>query len=511
MASTFFGLTIAYSGLQAASTSINTTAHNISNTRTDGYSRQKAAQTAADALRTYTSAGSLGSGVVVTSIDQIRNSYYDVKYRNNQANYGEFVTKENYMTQIEDYLNEFVLKGYCTEYENFYTALEELYKTPDETSAKNQLINNAKSLADYLNTLSTNLSNIQKDTNDEVKDQVNKINTLAQNITALNKQINQIEACNGSANDLRDKRNALVDELSAIVKIDVTETDKGNGLTDYNIRVNGQTLVSGYEYNTLQTVARTEKRNASDATGLYDVEWSTGQSFDVYNPNLGGTLKALIDLRDGCNGAIESEVTDSVTGELTRETNAQVANNTSYKGVPYYLSQLNVFISTFTEAVNKVLTAGEREDGTAGLPLFTFKYDNTAMTAASVTVNEELLIKPSQLTTRYEYASGVENKDLLDDLQALAKEKFFEGGTGAYFLESIVTDMSIDSSKATLFLANYTNIQGTIQNQRLSVMGVDEDEEGLDLLKFQQSYNLCSKMMSIMNEIYNKLINETGL
>jgi len=71
--------------------------------------------------------------------------------------------------------------------------------------------------------------------------------------------------------------------------------------------------------------------------------------------------------------------------------------------------------------------------------------------------------------------------------------------------------LSIDSSKAKTFLSNYNNMKTTIQNQRLSVMGVDTDEEAMDLMKFQQAYNLNSKMMSVMNEIYDKLINQTGL
>ena len=214
MASTFFGLTIAYSGLQAANTSLNVAGHNISNINTDGYTRQQANTTAADAIRNYTTYGTLGSGVVVTEIAQIRDSYYDAKYRNNQANYGQYSVKDNYMGQIEDYLNEFILEGYSVEYENFYEAVNQLTITPGEVSAKNQLINNAKSLADYFNTLCTNLRNIQEDANNEIKDAVEQINSYAKNIAALNRQINQIEANYGNANDLRDKRNAMIDELS---------------------------------------------------------------------------------------------------------------------------------------------------------------------------------------------------------------------------------------------------------------------------------------------------------
>ena len=146
MASTFFGLTIAYSGLQAANTSLTITGHNVSNINTKGYTKQQAGTQAADALRTHTTYGAIGSGVVVTEISQIRDSYYDVKYRNNMANYGQYSVKESYMGQIEDYLDEFTLNGYSQEYKNFFSAVNQLTITPGDTSAKNQLINNAKSM-----------------------------------------------------------------------------------------------------------------------------------------------------------------------------------------------------------------------------------------------------------------------------------------------------------------------------------------------------------------------------
>ena len=88
MASTFFGLSISYKGLQAAQTSITTTAHNLSNINTDGYTKQSVLLQASDALRTYSTYGTIGSGVNVVEIKQTRDSYYDEKYRNNCANYG---------------------------------------------------------------------------------------------------------------------------------------------------------------------------------------------------------------------------------------------------------------------------------------------------------------------------------------------------------------------------------------------------------------------------------------
>ena len=510
MASTFLGLTISYTGLQAAQASINTTAHNVSNVNTVGYSRQKVTLEADKALNTGSGYGTIGSGVVVTGVEQIRDSYYDVKYRNNQTNYGEYEVKENYMTQTEDYLNEFKLNGFTTEYNNFFTSISELQKNPTQKSVQNSVINNALSLSQYFNTLSTDLTNVQKDANEEIRNQVGEINTIAQNISSLNKQINYIEANKGSANDLRDKRNNLLDQLSKIVNIDTTETDMGNGVTSFSVKINGQNLVDMYNYNTLATKARTEKVNASDADGLYNVLWENGLEFNEYSTSLKGSLKGLIDIRDGCNGSIETTVKDA-TGNKSLELVNDPEQNTAYKGIPHYIAKLNEFIETFTSGVNDIITNGKTVTGEAGIPLFTLKYDNSAMSALSVAANPDLIKDVSKLATTTDPSKGSSYCDVADSLAALKSDKRYEGGTGAYFLESIVAEVSIDSAKSTSFLKNYTNISSTINNQRLSVMGVDKDEEGMDILKFQQAFSLSSKMMSVMNEIYNKLINETGV
>ena len=523
MASTFFGLTIAYTGLQAAQTSINVTSHNLANINTAGYTKESASTKAGEALRAYASYGTLGAGVIVDAINQTRDSYYDEKYRNNNTNYGEYSVKYSYMSQIENYLNEFTLKGYSSEYENFFAALNQLDLTPSDTSAKNQFINNAKSLTDYFNTLSTNLRNVQIDANNEVKDAAQQINSLAQNIASLNKQINQIQANYGNANDLKDQRNALIDDLSKLVNITVNETDMGNNLTNMQITINGNSLVDGYNYHTLETVSRDEPRNASDAAGLYDLQWENGQAFDIYSDSLGGQLKALIDLRDGCNGEIEKYATTTdangnevyerdADGNILTDTQSQVDNNTQYKGVPYYQSQLNQFIQIFAASVNEILNKGVTSDGSAsGIPLFVTKDNTRALSATNVTINQDLIDNADLLATKYNKSDGEANVDLIVDLINTKDAKIFDGGTGSFFLESIVSDMSIDSQKAVNLYKNYTDLKTSIHNQRLSIMGVDTDEEAMDMIKYQQAYNLNSKMMSVMNQIYDKLINQTGI
>ena len=87
----------------------------------------------------------------------------------------------------------------------------------------------------------------------------------------------------------------------------------------------------------------------------------------------------------------------------------------------------------------------------------------------------------------------------------------FRGANAESFLETLLSDISVDTEKNTVFYKNYFNVSTVIENQRMSVFGVDEDEEALNLVKFQNAYNLSSKVISVMSEIYNKLINETGV
>ena len=106
MASTFGGLNIAGSGLRAANASLNTTANNISNAETEGYSRQNVIQTAAHALRTYTAYGCTGSGVDTLGVERQRDDFYDAKYWNNMKKYGEYSIKQYYCAQIEEYFKD---------------------------------------------------------------------------------------------------------------------------------------------------------------------------------------------------------------------------------------------------------------------------------------------------------------------------------------------------------------------------------------------------------------------
>ena len=143
---------------------------------------------------------------------------------------------------------------------------------------------------------------------------MDQINSISEKIATLNKQINVIELSGGIANELRDQRELLIDELSEIVDVDTTEypitdandPDRETGGHRYIVRIaGGQVLTDGNDYNTLSYVARAdnEKVNQTDVNGLYRITWADGNEFNLNNASMDGKLKGLVELRDGNNTA----------------------------------------------------------------------------------------------------------------------------------------------------------------------------------------------------------------
>ena len=616
MASTFFGLDIAYTGVQAANAKLNTTANNIANVDTKGYTRQEATQVASDALRISQSYGMAGTGVTVTDINQVRNEFYDVKYWQAQTNLGQYDMKMYYMYQIEDYFTDKdTVEGFEPIFSAMFDSLEEVYKQAGTPSTKTQFIGAAGDLCEYFNAQATNLEKLQLGVNEEIKNKVDEINSIAEQIATLNKQINTIEVNHLRANELRDKRNLLIDQLSKIVDVEVRETpiyttpggSEKSGIYTYEVSIaGGQILVQGYEYNTLECVARSaeEKVNQSDADGLFEIKWSNTMDFNLYGANLGGELKGLIEVRDGNNEEYfhgttkgvkdNSDGTYTVTievpnkdyltdmnkctlpdsGQLTlvntkykysgfefNGTNpptytftikpdagqaaptifdgkeASVGTKIDYQGIPYYQEQMNEWVRIFAKAMNDIEKTAVDEEGNPAEVLFTAKdkvngteikftadlADNTykssdsdyyRLTAGNISVNNEMVKDASKFGTTVDIKKGGDAQDVTELLLTVQDDKNkvnFRGCSAKEFLQCITSDIALSANNAKTFTENYTNINKSVSQTRLSISGVDNDEEALHLVKFQEAYNLSAKVMQIMTEIYDRLILQTGV
>ena len=630
--SQFFVLIIGYTGLQAANAALNVTGNNISNVETKGYTRQEAIQAAADALRTNTSYGMAGAGVDTKSIDQIRNAYYDLKYWQNNASKGIYDIKQQYYRQIEDYFTDTDdVQGFNVVYSDMFDALDEVYKSAGDDTKKAAFLSRCKALTEYFNNMHTSLQRLQTDANNEIMNKVNEINSIASELATLNKQINTIEVNHVRANELRDKRNLLIDQLSEIVDVKVTEvpiytTEGGSeesGIYRYIVDIaGGQNLVNSYEYSTLECVARNgdEKVNQSDADGLYDI-YLTGLPLNLYGGSLGGQLKGLIEMRDGDNGenfsAKGKDVTctaDTVTVKIdplsanhdfltdmnkvtmncsgtivvgnkklfydswkydadsetytfklhpsdTQHPNngatgltgkdAYIGVSIDYQGIPYYMAQMNEWVRSFAQAMNKIERTAQDMYGNTAESLFTcgsdeakfngFDYDEDAgvvydkgshtvtfagtldpdykdnylhLTAGNFNINSDMLKDVSLFGTTKDITQGQDAQDITLELMKVRTDKSkmtYRGCSSEEFLQCLTSDVALGASSANNFYSNFDKISKSIVAQRTSVSGVDNDEEALNLVKFQEAYNLSSKMIQIMTEIYDRLILQTGV
>lgn len=608
MSSTFFGLNIAASGLRASNAALNTTANNISNVNTEGYSRQEVQQAANDPLRVFATYGCAGAGVDTIAIERIRDSFYDNKFRDNETKLGEYDTKAYYCKMIEDYLTDDGTTGFKSVYDKIGNALQDITRNASSTSTKANFISTVKGLVDYFNNMYGDIQNLQADVNDEIKMRTDEINSYAQDIATLNKQINVIEMTGTIANELRDKRDLLVDKLSAVVDVKTVETpvyDKDGNATGANrfiVKIaGGQTLVDMNEYNQLVCVARTkeEKVNQTDIDGLYDITWQDGREFGIYNKSMGGELRGLIEMRDGNNGeyfngtvtdvtyaAATSRVTIATSAAYLRDmmkcnlsdtggvinigdqlyyytdwsynddgtytftidnvksdqpissakirSTATIGAEVDYQGVPYYMEQMNEWIRGFAEKVNGIFTEGVTAEGNDAGILITGNYVTTKgqyteaelndskkngkgyyyITAGNLAIASDLIKDASLLGTRSSASNGVEECKQVEKVISMLSDKnqySFRGREAGGFLECVLSDAALNASNANTFYKTYTSLEKSIDNQRTSISGVDEDEEAVSLVKYQNSYTLASKMISVLTEVYDRLILQTGV
>lgn len=226
MGSLFIGVT----GLQSAQTALNTTAHNLSNINTEGYTRQQI--TFSDTMymdintRATTTIGKGGLGVTVEEIRRIRDKFIDEAYRSENSRLGFYQSMANAVEEVEDQFGEMQGVTYEQTLINLQDAVSELHKNPNSTVARASLIQYASAFVDKSQAIYKGLKDYQNTLNTEVENYVKEINDLGATIHDLNKRIAAIEAAGvEDANDLRDQRDKALDTLSKYVDITYYEAD----------------------------------------------------------------------------------------------------------------------------------------------------------------------------------------------------------------------------------------------------------------------------------------------
>ncbi len=628
MPSTFGSLEISKTGMMTYNAAIQTTAHNIANIETKGYSRQTANYEALVANKS--SATVQGFGVGVVDVTRERNEYYDNKYIHTQSSYIKYETDKYYLNSLQDLICGNVTSDdksrIMDAFDDFYSSLSNLVGNPNNLTIRTESATRAQTFAEYVKNMGESMKQLQDEANVEIKATVDQINAIAAKITSLNRQINVIESYGNKANDLRDQRSLLVDELAKYAKVEALEKEgtitKQSGRqseeltvdTQYYVYMNGNILVDGYHANEIVYTQKETYSNVCDNKGLYELRWADGTDFLEHAGNLGGKLQALFEMRDGNNSttlggkisgttvtgntlvlnatenfdidtlnipthdgeliingvtykydSFEANYTDkehpvftfTMANDLTTDQNVQnaassgmpisVGESVASRGIPYYFAQLNEFVRTFSRKFNEIQNSGHDLYDNFGIDFFTAKTptsgvdyvmieDETTfdtanmgdpsqgvyyyMTADNFNVTDEMIRDPGKLAAKGvvqnelgQYVSiGNDNWENAQKLSALKDDStMFLHGAPDSFIQSLASSMGVEASRAEHLSKNQENLLLAIDKQRQSVSGVDEDEEAEDLMIFQQMLMNQYKVLSVMNQVLDKLINGTAV
>ncbi len=546
MSGGFLGLNTALSGLFANQRSLGIVSHNIANANTEGYSRQVMNTKAYDPQKLPGGLGTLGVGVDITAVKQIRDNYLDFKYRVETSVQGEWDARASVLEELEGIFNEPSDSSIAELLDQYYESLQSLQKNPENLTARTLVRQNTIALSEGTQRISNMLKDLQADLNFQFKSAVGEVNSLADQIAKLNETIYKSELEGGIANDVRDQRNVLVDQLSKLVNVDYYEDEQNR----FYVLVGGQQLVAHYRSDNLELVARAEKVNEDDDEEIMDVQWGNGNKLNITS----GKLLGLRDVRDNMFG--------------------------DKKGIPYYIDKLNNFIDTFTNTFNGIHEKGYGLDGSTGNYMFTIDNMSTAeykthlltkgldgLAAAEVTasvlngvsvlpadeqqdkINENIQkilannpsfegktvrmidgkyyvvdrMKASEVTiardledlnkfaaaTRLEDVPG-DGSNILNMIETRHDVKLYEWGAPEDFIKSLVSNLGVDAAEANRVSTNQGILTKDYSSARDSIMGVSLDEEMANMIKYQTAYNANARMVNIFDEMLDLVVNRLG-
>jgi len=301
---------------------LHVVSHNIANAETPGFSRQFGVQQATQPLRVAGARGMVGTGSHIVSIGQMRNVFLDNQFWNQNAVFNQFSVKAQAWSLTQGILRDTEGVGVTNEINNIMERMSDLNQNAHDVTYRASFLSSLDSLTTFLNTTYSQLTQQMRDINQEIRSTVGVINSLGRQIQNLNRTITTMELDGSNANDLRDQRALLLDQLSQHVNIEVREieknpefvagreTDPRQSRRELLVLIDGSLFINHFNMNEIEVRQREPQAhlNPEEPPRMYDVFWSNGMRFDMYSPTLTGGLSGLIQMRDG-NGSNHTRVT----------------------------------------------------------------------------------------------------------------------------------------------------------------------------------------------------------
>lgn len=565
MQSTFSGLNTMVNGIYTQRLGLNTVGHNISNSNTEGYSRQTAHAAATPSSEVYTLAGAsqVGNGSTVTSVIRARDIYADRQYWKENSTDGYYNGKANNYAKIESIFNDSDNSGVQNAMEKFYQAWQDCSTTASSDTSRQNVINAGQNFAQSLQIAAKQTKEQIDSLYDDISLSVVKMNRLMGQVVELNKNIAGIEATGAHANDLRDQRDLIVDQLTSMT--DITVYESANGM--YTLVSNGTTLVNGITKVDLEMSA--PKNNTTYSLSDYDI--MIKQTGTVYTPG-NGELKAQFEAVAEDKGYIDqvanmaafmfTTLNDQhkagygIDGSKDKPFGNANPKDNAITGLNFYGESNKIF--EWDAKNGKLDVYNKKGDGTK---------DNASKESLSgmqileiLTVNSELTATDGhkKLATRsgerdtdgkllYQAAAGGTTTDVTqakkdakgnplpvdvngtgDGSNAVwiaalfncerdktspevnGTDRLIGNGSLYSYYNTSMTTMGSDASNMNGRVKFQSGVMDQVENLRSSTNGVNWDEELSNMITFQQGYSACSRCLSAMDECLDKLINGTG-
>lgn len=516
----------------------------------------------------------VGNGVLITGISQIRDPYLDIQYRNQMANVGASDAKNSILEQVEGVFDETMKSSIKDAFSDLESKLLDLANSTGSELDDSIVRASMQSLVNIFHANATNLADKRDQITDDFQNNsIRQVNALLKDIAELNKSIKNSQVLGYPALELQDERNNKLDELASYIPIEIIRTDEKLSSTEKveNVQVNivltvmeqqkdnngnpmfdqnGDPIMVGVvDANGDPVMEQKLKRFAlidNEKYGKFDAKTEDKFTKVTFDHLQYGTDNKVITNADGTPDTATADLTDkdAATGDVeiyiqggTFKGTLDMLNSSGVfdgdaateKGLGYYEQAFDLLVNKFATVMNELNQKAQvnGQDKGDGGDLFTTNTGaNSGFTAANIKVNEDWIRGIVKLKTKQDPDSGsTQNDNINKFIDSLNKDQAFEvtapgsgnkstiytGNFYNYYVNTIESTLGIEQQSTKNLLDNHVTVINTIAQSKDQVSGVSLDEEGVNLMQYQQSFTAASRLMTSLDEVLDKLINGTGV
>ncbi len=479
-------LGIGKTGLFASKKSLEVTGHNMANVNTEGYSRQRVAQSTSIPVNT----GGIiqGTGVKVDGINRVNDEFIDKRLNSAVSTSKYYESRSEQLGQVETIFNEIDSEGLNQILNKFFNSFRELANQPENETIRSVVRDNANLVVKDFHRIRETLDFQAGSIDRKVTTSVNEINQMLHHIADLNAKISNIEVQQGESGDLRDQRDLSLKNLSEHFKIHTYSDEKGH----FVVTAQGiGTLITGLNIQELAVISKNKKDSSNNMNGSLEVVLKDRPSQMITNKFQGGLLSAVIKIRNEDLKKLQDDM-DGIAFQFVNSVN-------SIHRQGFVNRTINVGPDgTFPQLDSKGLTTGIDffsqpfdKDNASGL------IDLSDAVKADLSNIAAALAPNAPGDNRVSIAiSKLQHEKIAGDDSVTLEEKYLQ----------TIGSIGLETGKARLDAEQSNGILAQTNNIRERLTGVSIDEETANMVRYQHAYEASAKMMQAADEMFKTVL-----